>query len=114
MHAISHFGGCDCMKLRLIALASILAIGFGQAARADDRKDIEALYARLVKAFKAKDADAVIATATKGFTYKSMNGKTQNAADAEAGLRKDMASWKSMDMTMHLDKVTIKGNDAVV
>lgn len=58
------------MKFRGLALCAILCLaGFSSIARADDRKDIEALYHKVEKAMMAKDVKGIMATGTKDFTY---------------------------------------------
>ena len=65
------------MRIRNTALALVFCLVTSAAltARADDKKDIAALYQKLEKAMIAKDVKGIMATGAPGFSY-TENGRT--------------------------------------
>jgi len=66
------------MQIRAVLLTALALLSAGGlTARADDKKDIKAVYVKVVNAMKAKDLKAVFATGTQDFSY-TENGKTMS------------------------------------
>src|SRR5579862_2775702 len=75
------------MKIRGFVLGALLClIGLTTIARADDKKDIEALYKKLEKAMSAKDVKGIMATGTKDFSYTG-EGKTMTGQQVSAQMQ---------------------------
>src|SRR5262249_23937175 len=71
------------MKFRSLILVSALLALCAPAARADDKKDIQALYARLQQAMMKKDVKGLMALGTSDMTMKMPSGQTLNAQQIE-------------------------------
>lgn len=68
------------MQFRGVALGVLVCVaGLNSVARADDKKEIDALYNKVQKAMIAKDLKTIMASGTKDFTYteagKTMSGE---------------------------------------
>ena len=104
------------MKNWLMAAAAFgAAIAVSVPAAADDRKDIEALYAKLAQALKTRNADATLALETPDFTAKGMDGKPMTGKQLAAQMKQENAgvkSVKSVDIKIRDMKIT--GKTAVV
>lgn len=103
------------MKPRMIpalTLMLVLVIA-GSAARANDRQEIDALYARLKQAFLHKDADAFRALMTSDFTDKEPGRPPMNAQQSLAMMRQEFAATKSVKkMDFQIKKLTVQGKNA--
>lgn len=79
----------------LPAVATLVLAGsvFGTG---NDRKDIDALYAKLIAAMKAKSADGIIKLGTKDFTSKQ-GGMTFNAEQAKKQMEMQFKATKKVD-----------------
>jgi ketosteroid isomerase-like protein len=102
------------MKLKMaIALAAILvAASVCSSARADDRKDIEALYGKLEHAFMKKDVAAVENLQTPDFTHKGADGKVTSGKEVDAQMRQQFAMQETAKMNIKVVKCVIKGKTA--
>lgn len=97
------------------AIVSALAVTSCLSARADDKSDINALYAKLSQAFKAKDTKGIVALGTPDFTSKMPGRPAMDMKASEQGMDEGFKAMKSMDqVVMKPDKITIKGKTAVV
>ena len=102
------------MKVRIaIAAACLLALP-GLMARADDRKEIEALYAKLKQYIVENKPDAILALETPDFTSKGRDGKTMNGKQVAEQMKMESAGSKNSKMDIQLTKVNIKGKTADV
>lgn len=100
--------------LSVLALAAALLTFGTSTARADDRADIEALYAKISAAMKAKNTKAIYALGTSDFVTKEQ-GVTMNAKDSAKMMEEQFKSMKKIHQcTMKASKITIKGTNAVV
>lgn len=98
-----------------VLVASWLLAGVGSFASADDRKEIEALYAKFVQAFKKKDVNAILETGTPDFAQKGVDGTVLNAKQVEAMMRQQFATIKAIKkMEVKIKEVKIKGKTATV
>src|SRR5438876_151303 len=94
--------------------AASVSLLFAPSARADDKADIRALYAKIEKAFKTRDTKAIMSMATPDFTEKVGN-QVFNAKQVEAQMRQEFAATKEQrDVEMKPDKIDVKGSKAVV
>lgn len=98
-----------------IVIATLIALGMvGVSVRADDRKEINALYKKLTTAMKKKDVKTVMALATSDFSMKMPNGQVQKADAIEASMKQMFSGTKSIDkLETKIDSLKIQGNKAV-
>src|SRR5437016_1257934 len=100
------------MRFRAVCpLALVLAASaFAPAARADDKADIKAVYAKIIAAMKKKDTKAIMALGTPDFKSKEINGQILDAKQSEQ-LNVQFAMMKSMDaVEINPEKIEVKGN----
>jgi ketosteroid isomerase-like protein len=103
------------MKSKMIALAAILAVtGFASVARADDRKDIDALYGKLQQAMAKKDVAAIEKLQTPDFTSKGADGKVTSGKEVDAQMKQNFATMQNPKMNIKVVKCVIKGKTARV
>ncbi len=97
-------------------LALTMAACFtGAQARADDRKEIDALYAKLAQALRTKNADATLSLETHDFTAKSPDGKLLNGKQLAAQMKQENADVKSVKaVNIKVKSADIKGKTAKV
>jgi ketosteroid isomerase-like protein len=97
------------------ALAAAATLSATATARADDKSDIKAAYAKIAKAMKAKDVKGVMAMGTPDFSEKEANGQVMDAKHSEAMMAEQFKMTKSMDeVAMTPKSFDIKGKTAVV
>ena len=102
------------MRITGVAVAAALSFGFTSSARADDKADIQALYKKVVAAFKAKDVKAIMAMGTPDFTMKE-RGVTMNAKQSEAEIKQEFAMTRTLKkIVMNPDQIEVKGKNATV
>jgi hypothetical protein len=95
--------------------ATLVMAGLATAVRADDRAEINALYARLEEALKTKTPEATLALETPDFTEKSANGKSISGKQLVEQMKQQYASIKDVkDVKITVKKATITGKTARV
>jgi ketosteroid isomerase-like protein len=100
---------------RFATLAAVLAaMSITGAARADDRKDIEALYAKLRQALMTNKPEATLALETPDFVAKQPDGSTMTGKQLVAQMKQEAAGSKLTKMDIKLDKIDVKGKTAKV
>jgi ketosteroid isomerase-like protein len=95
------------------AAALVSLIGVTVAVRADDKKDIAALYNKVAAAMIAKNVDGIMATGTKDFTYTEA-GKTMTGSQVSAQMKQQFQMLKGpvkCKMTVVSCKITGKTAD---
>ncbi len=99
----------------ILASAAGLTIAIsGVGARADDRSEIDALYAKLTAALKNKTPEAITALEAPGFTSTSA-GKTINGKQLlEQMKQRNATSGPIKDVSVSVKKADIKGKSAKV
>ncbi len=97
----------------ILGWTALLVLG-ASAVRADDRKDIEALYGKLKQALMANNADATLAMETPDFVATGADGRKMNGKQLAAQMKQQAALGKPRKMDIHLDKVNVKGKTASV
>jgi ketosteroid isomerase-like protein len=95
-----------CLGLALAVVATAAA-----PAKADDRSEITALYAKLEKAFQKKDIKGIHATATPGF-YIIENGKKSSGKQLDNELEQAFSMMGMASMKMKPTKITVTGKKA--
>jgi ketosteroid isomerase-like protein len=107
-------------KIKMLFCLSALAVAAGlltlgaPAARADDKADIEALYAKISAAMKSKNLKAIYALGTSDFTTKA-NGVTMGTKESAKMMEDQFKTLKKVNnCSMKISKITIKGASAVV
>ena len=96
------------------AAAAMLLLGFAGAAKADDKQDIAALYAKLDKAVVAKDLKTIMATGAPGFTYTEA-GHTMSGDQVSAQMQQQFqATTGTPKSKTTVTSVVVKGTTAVV
>jgi ketosteroid isomerase-like protein len=101
--------------MRALVMASVIALAVLGQARADDRKDIDALYAKLAAALKAKNPDAILALQTPDFKSKGPDGKTMTGKELAVQMKQENAAiGKVTSSEIKVKSAAIKGNTAVV
>ena len=100
----------------LTAFAAALLIGgLAGGARADDRAEIDALYAKLAEALKNKTPEATLALEAPGFTCQGGDGKKITGKEFVQQMKKQNATSKSIkDVNIAVKKADIKGKTAKV
>ena len=95
-------------------LALVLGVGSAALAVADDRSDIDLLYAKLGRAMMAKSVAGVVALESPDFSSK-VQGRTLDKRQSEAETRKQFAGLRTVrKFSQKLLSVEIKGTRAVV
>ena len=107
------------MELRrtiLLALAlALTTAGLVSGARADDRAEIDALYAKLEQALKNKTPEATLALETPDFTAQGEGGKTISGKKLVEQMRQQNAAVQSIkDVKITVKKAVIAGKTAKV
>jgi len=103
------------MKRGFIAALAVAATFVSVPVLADDRKDIDALYAKLTQAMKNKDADATLALETPDFVATSPGGGKMNGKQFAAQMKQENAGVKSIkSIDIKVKSVDIKGKTAKV
>lgn len=106
------------MKFKLMgacALLSVYAAACSMPAKADDKKDISAMYAKLSAAFKAKDTTAIANLCTKDFTMTQVGGKPQPGPVVMGGLQQWFGMIKTYESNdIKMGKMSITGKTAKV
>ena len=92
--------------------AALIAICGG--ARADDKKDIEALYAKLSKDIKDNKLDATLALETPDFKSKTLDGRTMTGKEMVEQMKMEGANSKVNKFDIKINKMTVKGKMASV
>lgn len=101
----------------LSALAAVLAcalLAAGSPARADDRADIAALYAKLRQAILTNHPEATLAMETPDFVSKGEGGRTMNGKQLAEQMKAEHGRMKLKTMTIKIDKMAIHGRTADV
>lgn len=99
-------------RFAMIVLLVMAALTAGSVARADkasDEKAIRALHAKLVDAFRKKDAKDVMALCTEDFKEKGLHGEVMQGAQMEAMLKQQfsmMQGTPKVEMTPSNIKVS--------
>jgi ketosteroid isomerase-like protein len=96
----------------IAAGAGMPALGAGSA-----RRQIEAGYARYVKAARAHDVKGIIALTTPDFKVKLANGRvlTREAAREQLGqLVTRMGRLKNLSIDVHVNSLKLHGDEAIV
>jgi ketosteroid isomerase-like protein len=98
-----------------LVLPGILAFSIlSSTVKADDKKEIEQGYKKLVTALKAKSLEGVMAVGTSDFSMKAP-GINMNTEQVKMQLKQTFAMMKSTPkVTMSIDKMSIKGKTAEV
>jgi ketosteroid isomerase-like protein len=104
------------LKVRIFNLMFVSAalFAFCAEASADDKKDIEALYAKLGKHIKANDPDAITSLETPDFKAKGRDGKMQDGKQLAAQMKQESAGNKMKKFDIKVTKMTIRGKAASV
>jgi ketosteroid isomerase-like protein len=92
------------------AIALLSLIGVTAVVRADDRKEIDALYNKVASAMMAKDLNGILATGTKDFSY-TEDGKTMTGEQISAQMKQQFQMVKGpikCKMTVLSCKITGK------
>jgi ketosteroid isomerase-like protein len=98
-----------------LGLAAILSICIlSSPVRADDKREIEEGYKKLVAAFKARSVDALKAVTTDDFTMK-MPGQVLSTEETMKQIRQSFGMMsESPKFTMTIDKIAMKAKSAEV
>lgn len=94
--------------------AAVIVTGMPRAARADDRADIQALYARLSKALTSGRLDDTLALETPDFKSVGIDGRVQNGRQLVAEMKQHSAGMKLLAMNIRIASMSIKGATADV
>jgi hypothetical protein len=99
--------------IRFAVVSSILA-SFCLVAKADDKKDIEALYARLSKYIKDNKSDAILDLETPDFKAKTIDGKTKTGKELAEQMKMEGAHEKVKKFDIKIASMKIRGKSASV
>jgi ketosteroid isomerase-like protein len=102
------------MRRVLSLLAVPLALVSASAVRADDKAEINALYAKATAAVKARDAKAIQSLETPDFVEVLGGTKLNGAQTAEMMAQQFKVIKKFDTVRMSADKIDVKGKTAVV
>ncbi len=106
------------MRTRLMAVAAVAStwtlIPPARANNAAVRKQIDANYAALVRAYQAKNPKAIMATITHDYSETLSGGKTLNRQQFETSMKKLFAAVQSIRVTISLRDLRVNGKNAVV
>ena len=97
-----------------VAAIALVIAGFAGPARADDRAEIDALYAKLAQALKNRTPEATLALEAPGFTSAS-GGRKLTGKELVQQMKKQDAGTKDVkDVTISVKKAVITGKTAKV
>ncbi|HLK56377.1 MAG TPA: DUF4440 domain-containing protein [Chthonomonadaceae bacterium] len=105
------------MKWTMVWLGALVALqGTTVGASADDRKEIEAVYAKLRQAILHKNPNATLALETPDFVARQMGRRTSmTGKQLAAQMKSQDAMVRSIDkMEIHLADVAVRGKVASV
>ena len=94
-----------------------IVVGFGVAARGDDkavREELTRDYAKVSAAFKAKDMKTINDFMTPDFVLKQQNGTTKTRAEVNVDFMRQMMALESGDWKRSITKLTVTGDKATV
>ena len=100
--------------LLLASAAALLIAISGVQARADDRSEIDALYAKLTTALKNKTPEAVLPLEAPGFTSTSAGKKINGQQLLEQMKMRNATTGPIKDVSVAVKKADIKGKTAKV
>ena len=99
----------------IIAVAAILlTAGIANAGRADDRAEIDALYARLAEALRNKTPEATLALETPDFTAQGADGKAISGKQLAEQMKQNASGRDIKDVKITVKKAVIVGKTAKV
>jgi ketosteroid isomerase-like protein len=84
-----------------------------QPAGADVKQELQAVYAKIAKAMKAKDLAGVSRYVAPDYQQKGLTGPARGRADTEADHQQTFASCQTISMNVGIRSVSTKGNLAV-
>lgn len=87
---------------------------FGAGAKADDKKDIEKLYATLSKHIKANNPEAILPLETPDYKSKTETGQTLDGKQQVAMMKQQGAGNKIKKFDIKITKMTVRGKTASV
>jgi ketosteroid isomerase-like protein len=99
------------MRSTLCLGLALAAVVTAAPAKADDRSEITALYAKLEKAFHKKDIKGVHATATPDF-FMVENGRKSSGKQLDKELEQAFSMPAVSSMKMKPTKITVSGKKA--
>ena len=99
------------MKLYLAMACFIVAV---VATGADDRKDIDALYAKLIKAIETNHPEATLALETPDFTSKDHTGKAITGKQLAEQMKMESAASNNIKMSLKIAACKVTGKMADV
>lgn len=105
------------MNCSILWIGVLVALqGTSVGVRADDRKEIEAMYGKLRLAILHKNPDATLALETPDFVARQMGSRsTMTGKQLAAQMKREVAMVRSVDkMEIHLADVSARGKFASV
>jgi len=106
-------------NFRVALLTAMLTVVLGIGARADDRKEIGALYSRVAKALRSDELEDLISLLSHDFVYRDRKGQTYDREQYRQKLkrnededRKSADKWTTKDSTLVIRKLSITGNSS--
>lgn len=102
------------MLKKMLAYAAVgLALVASATVRADDRKDIEAMFAKLDKAISAKDVNTVKTLYVKDMTFTD-SGAKMTGVQIVSLMDQQLKAIPSIKSKHTVESCTVKGNQATV
>jgi ketosteroid isomerase-like protein len=98
----------------LAALALLLTSGAPAADEAAARKEIDACFGRMAKAFGAKDLKTLSSYMAPDYTQVNTRGRRMSRQQSLAGLKRMMDGMRSLAAAYRIRSVTLHGREAVV